>query len=120
MSRRTRSTAFKTARSTASTANPSNSYKSRMLRAVAIAAALPFMGAPKAAPPAVEYRLSAGPEGIAVEMRLRGEADGETRLQVPSGLTSDLAVSGGKAQAVDATHRAVRHRPGAKLMVRYR
>lgn len=90
-----------------------------MLRAILIAAAaLPLLGA--AAAPAVEYRVAVEPAGLAVEMRLRGEADGDTRLAFPANLASDLAVSGGAVEIAGPTERLVRHKPGARLRVRYR
>ena len=90
-----------------------------MLRAVLLAAALPFLGGGKPAA-GVNYLLGVAADGLTVEMRLRGEADGETRLLVPAALASDLVVSGAQTQALDATHRALRHKPGAKLRIRYR
>ena len=89
--------------------------------ALATAAALALLGAAK--PEVVDYRLAfdaAAGEGLTVELRLRGDADGETRLDVPAGLASDLAVSGAAMQTPDATHRVLRHKPGAKLTIRYR
>jgi hypothetical protein len=89
-----------------------------MVRAFLIAAAaLPTLGASPA--PGVEYRLAIAPPGITVEMRFRGEADGETRLTIPEKLGSDLAVSGATVQPDGPTARVLRHRPGAKLRVRY-
>jgi predicted metalloprotease with PDZ domain len=90
---------------------------------LAAAAALALVGAKK--PPHVDYRLAvdpqpSGPALLEVEMRLRGDADGETRLTLPPRLASDVAVRGAQVQAPDATHRVLRHRPGAKLTVRYR
>ncbi|WP_293676526.1 hypothetical protein [uncultured Phenylobacterium sp.] len=90
-----------------------------MLRAFLLAAAaVLLMGADRA--PAVDYRLRVTPAGLDVELRLRGDADGETRLVAPTELASGLAVSGGQAQAIDAAHYVVRHKPGAKLAIRYR
>src|SRR3954468_19367507 len=104
-----------------------------MLRAVLIAtAALLMLGASR--PPSVDYRLGleprpGGPGLLTVEMRLRGDADGETRLDLSDhfgGSTeawrylSDLSVTGASVSAPDPAHRLLRHRPGAKIVVRYR
>ncbi len=70
-------------------------------------------------------------DALAVEVRLAGEADGETVLKLPNewgGFTElyqgvrDLRIDG-KGVAVsspEAAKRVVRHRPGAELRVRYR
>ena len=104
-----------------------------MLRAVLLAAALPFLGGGKPAA-AIDYILGAdaqasGTPVLSVEIRLRGDADGETRLALPEDVAggenawrfvSDFTVKGAKVTAPDAAHRLLRHRPNAKLVVRYR
>lgn len=85
------------------------------------AAALLTLAAGRAG--AVEYRVGVeAPDGgapyLTVDMRLRGDADGETRLIWPAGL-SEPRVSGGTAQGSEAGFRTVRHAPGRKLRVRY-
>jgi predicted metalloprotease with PDZ domain len=87
------------------------------------AAALALLGAAK--PASVDYRLTVepqatGPAVLDVEVRLRGDADGETRLVLPARLASDLAARGARVEAPDATHRILRHRAGAKLTLHYR
>lgn len=89
-----------------------------MIRAFVIAAAATLLlGAAKA--PSVQYRLDVAPTGVDVDMRFRGEADGDTRLTIPEALASDLAVSGATVETVGPTERLLRHRPGAKVRVRY-
>lgn len=89
-----------------------------MIRAFFIAAAaLPLLGARTA--PSVEYRLDVAPTGLGVELRFRGEADGDTRLTIPERLVSDLAVSGATVEPAGPAERRLRHRNGAKVRVRY-
>lgn len=86
-----------------------------MRRLALTAAAVLLMGAGK--PETVDYRLGVAANGqLDVELRFRGEPDGETQLDIPQRLSSGLAVSG--AQLTTAT--TLRHRPGAKITVRYR
>ena len=85
--------------------------------------ALALMGADR--PGSVDYRLSVvpeitGPPTLGVEVRLRGDADGETRIVLPQDPVSGLVVSGASASAPDTGHMLLRHRPGVKLSVRYR
>jgi hypothetical protein len=94
-----------------------------MLRALLLAAAaLLLLGAKR--PETVDYRVSLeapedGAPYLAVEMRLRGDADGETRLIWPSGL-SEPRVSGASSAAGDEPgFRVLRHAPRRKLRVRY-
>jgi predicted metalloprotease with PDZ domain len=78
----------------------------------------------------VSYRLGAEPEHgrLLVEMRLQGDADGETRLQLPrqwagsSDLwrhVSGLEVEGAAAEPAGDGAYLLRHRPGAPLAIRY-
>src|SRR6478672_838758 len=103
-----------------------------MRRVLLLAAATLLLGAQR--PDTVDYRLGAtpqagGPPVLDVEIRLRGDADGETRLNLPdeyaSGehayrFMSDFTVKGAKVTAPDPAHRVLTHKPGAKLIVRYR
>lgn len=66
---------------------------------------------------------------IAVEIRFRGDADGETRLTLPNrwaGETDywkhlrDLSVEGATAREDGPETRVLTHAPGAPLTVRYR
>lgn len=96
-----------------------------MVRVLLIAAAAVALLA-AAKPPRVDYRLGAEPQAsgqpplLDVEVRLRGDPDGETRLTLPPRLASDLAVDGGVAEAATAAQRTLRHKPGARLTLRYR
>jgi len=89
-----------------------------MIRALlTAAAALLLLGAAK--PATVDYRLGAGPAGLSVGLRLRGDADGETRLSLPPAFAG-LDVKGAAATWDGPSTAVLRHRPGAKLTVRYR
>ena len=106
-----------------------------MVRAFVIATtAVLLLGAAKA-PPAVDYRLGVTPQAagappvLDVEIRLRGDADGETRLDLPDRYGDghefwrqvyDLKVTGAKVREDGPAHRILRHKPGAKLVIRYR
>ncbi len=105
-----------------------------MIRAISMAAAALLMLGAKA-PATVDYRLSAvsqdpgAPPRLEIELRFRGDADGETRLALPDGygsgreawrFLSDLTVRGAQVSAPDPGHRVLRHRPNAQLTVRYR
>ncbi|HZF42881.1 MAG TPA: hypothetical protein VEZ48_05690 [Sphingomonadaceae bacterium] len=65
---------------------------------------------------------------VAVELRFRGDQDGETELVMPDKGGEDrpwpgasaLSVRGGKLQPQAGAYRVLRHRPGAALTVRYR
>ncbi|WP_293901287.1 hypothetical protein [Phenylobacterium sp.] len=103
-----------------------------MFRALLIAAAAVLLLAAKPAP-SVDYSLgvapqTSGPPLLTVEIRLRGDADGETRLDLPDHFgdgtegwryLSALSVRGASVTAPDPAHRLLRHRPGAKLVIRY-
>jgi hypothetical protein len=82
-----------------------------MFRVLAAAAAVLLLtAAAKIAP--VEYRVGLAPPAIDVEIRLRGDTDGETRLVLPAGVTPSV-------KGANAAGGVLRHRPGAKLTVRY-
>jgi predicted metalloprotease with PDZ domain len=87
---------------------------------LAAASAVLLLGAAK--PATVDYRLGLGAASplADVEIRFRGDVDGETRLVTPAALVSGLTVKGARVEAPDATHRVLRHAPGAKLTLRYR
>lgn len=103
-----------------------------MIRAFLIAcAAVCLLGAKRA--PTVDYRLGVvpqnGPPLLEVEMRFRGDADGETRLELPDRwasakeswrFISGLEVKGASVAEPDPAHRVLVHRPNAKITVRYR
>jgi predicted metalloprotease with PDZ domain len=98
---------------------------------LAAAAALSLLGASR--PDVVQYRLGLSqPRGGApvahVEIRFRGDADGETRLDLPDhyGGTHEawrylfkLKIKGAKVSEDGPGVRVLRHKPGAKITVRY-
>jgi predicted metalloprotease with PDZ domain len=94
---------------------------------LAAAALLLRAAAPPPAEPVV-YSLSVAPgQRLAVEMRLRGDADGETRIELPDEWAgsselwrgiSAFAVDSGTLSGEGAA-RIIRHAPGAPLVVRY-
>lgn len=84
--------------------------------------------------PSVDYRVTPVMEDgalrrLAVEIRFRGEADGVTRLELPSHWAgskelwkhlSEVRVEGAAEVTEDGPEaRAIRHAPGAPLVVRY-
>jgi predicted metalloprotease with PDZ domain len=104
-----------------------------MVRAALLALAL--FGSGHTGPDSVDYRLDIEPPGdgrppvLDVQIRLRGDASGETTLDLPDRFASgreawrylsDLKVDGATVTAPDAAHRVLRHRPGARLTIRYR
>ena len=105
-----------------------------MIRAaLTAAAALALLGAAKA--PTVDYRLGVEPQAagapprLAVEMTFRGDADGETRLELPDHWASSkdnwrflsgLQVKGAVATEDGPAVRVLRHRPNARITVSYR
>jgi predicted metalloprotease with PDZ domain len=104
-----------------------------MIRALLTAAAATLLlGAAKV--PTVDYRLGATaaagqPPVLDVELRFAGDADGETRLELPDRFASGreawryvsgFSVQGASAAEDGAAVRVLRHRPGAKVTVRYR
>jgi predicted metalloprotease with PDZ domain len=104
----------------------------RALVLIVAAVSLLLVGARR--PPSVDYRLGFdlerdGAPVATVEMRFEGDADGETRLDLPDRFRStqgawryvfDLDVRGARVAAPDPAHRVLTHRPGAKITVRYR
>jgi predicted metalloprotease with PDZ domain len=104
-----------------------------MIRAVLTAlCAAALLGAAKV--PTVDYRLGvvaqpAGPPRLEVEVAFHGDADGETRLDLPDQwasakdvwrYVSDVRVSGADIAEDGPAVRVLRHRPNAKVTVRYR
>jgi len=104
-----------------------------MLRVLSLAAAACLMlGAAKV--PTVDYRLGVEPQAgkpplLDVEIRFQGDADGETRLELPDHWASakeawrylsDLEVTGAAASEDGPAVRVLRHKPNAKITVRYR
>lgn len=104
-----------------------------MIRILALSvAALLLLGARR--PPSVDYRLGVDLQGerppvLTVEMRFEGDADGETMIDLPDRSWDAEAawryvfgfeVQGASVDSPDPAHRRLRHRPGAKLVVRYR
>ena len=94
-----------------------------MVRSLLIAAAFLMLGAAK--PLGVDYRLGVatatiGSLGLEVEIRLHGDADGETRMLLPRAALAELRVAGAAISELDARHGLLRHRPGARLTLRYR
>ncbi len=106
-------------------------------RLIAAAAAFLFLtAAAKPAPPDQTVHYFAAPvvEGgqltsLAVEVRFHGDADGETRLDLPdrwAGETEyfkhirDLAIDGAQARDDGPAVRLLTHEPGAEITVRYR
>jgi predicted metalloprotease with PDZ domain len=99
---------------------------------LAIAALLTIAAGP--APELVRYRLTPALTGeqlaaLQVEIRLEGDADGETVLDLPGKgadgterwrLVSDLAVEGAQARPDGDTRLVLDHAPGTPLVVRYR
>ncbi|HEX8622051.1 MAG TPA: hypothetical protein VF718_08770 [Allosphingosinicella sp.] len=101
----------------------------------ALAAAALLLAAAKPPPESpIAYKITPAlqPDGkrvLDVEMRLRGDSDGETDIFLPSvwAGTSELwrhatqlRISGAKSVGGTYDHPVVRHRPGARLKVRYR
>lgn len=84
-----------------------------MRRLLILCAALLLMGAAK--PDTVDYRLSLEGSGASVEMRLRGDGDGQTTLTLPA-ILSGLTVKGAKVSGPGV----LQHRPRARITVRYR
>ncbi|HEX8572501.1 MAG TPA: hypothetical protein VF759_07110 [Allosphingosinicella sp.] len=101
--------------------------------ALAAAASLLVAAGPPAEKP-ISFKITPalqkdGSRALDVEMRLRGEPDGETELQLPSvwAGTSELwrhatglRISGSKSISGTYERPLIRHRPGARLKVRYR
>ncbi|MEA3053429.1 MAG: hypothetical protein QOG72_2332 [Sphingomonadales bacterium] len=101
---------------------------------VLAASALLLAAAKPAEQKPISYRMTpvAEPDGsraLDVEMRLRGDSDGETDLFLPSvwagsselwRYATRLRISGARSLGGTYDHPLVRHRPGARLKVRYR
>lgn len=97
-----------------------------------IAAACLLLGAAKV--PTVDYRLGVEPQAdkpplLDVEIRFQGDADGETRLELPDHWASskdnwrylsDLQTKGATATEDGPAARVLRHRPNARITVTYR
>lgn len=104
------------------------------MRAWVLAAALLAAGGARAAEAPVAYRLSPVMQGgalsaLAVEVAFQGDADGETRLDLPdhwaegedlSRLVTQLQVQGATLAPGTGPARVLRHRPGAPIRVSYR
>lgn len=104
-----------------------------MVRALLLAAAACLMlGAAKV--PTVDYRLGVEPQAngapplLDVEMTFRGDADGETRLELPDHwasskenwrFLSNIRIQGATAAEDGPAVRVLRHRPNAKITVAY-
>lgn len=99
---------------------------------VLIAAAVFLLGARR--PPSVDYRLDVEPVAgqspvLGVRIRFTGDADGETRLELPDAYGSSTGAwrhlyglqAKGATMAEDGpAARRLRHKPGARLTVTYR
>ena len=95
-----------------------------MIRVLLIAAAA-FMTLGAAKSEVIDYRLTVSPDAngppvLDVEIRLRGDTDGETRIILPGAAISEPTVTGATTSTPDVGYRLLRHRPGAKLTIRYR
>jgi predicted metalloprotease with PDZ domain len=102
--------------------------------ALASLAALLTAGAPPPAASLVAYQLTPEMRGealaaLSVRIRFKGDADGETRLLLPSKWAgkdelwrqvADLSVEGAEVGSDGPAARVLRHRPSAPLVVRYR
>jgi predicted metalloprotease with PDZ domain len=98
-----------------------------------LAAASLFLAAAKPPPP-VSYKMTPvlqpdGSRALDVGIRLRGDLDGETDLFLPSVWagsselwrhSTKLAIRGAASVGGSYEHPVIRHRPGARLDVRYR
>lgn len=81
--------------------------------AALLAVALPFLGS--AGPEVAEYRLGVQTPGVLeVELRFRGDADGETTISLPA-QAAGLKIDGARAGAGGG----LSHRPNARITVRY-
>jgi len=105
-----------------------------MIRTLFIAATATLLLGAAPPPATVDYRLGVEPHAgqppmLTVEIRLRGDDDGQTRLRLPDNFASatevwryvsDFDVKGASVAEDGPAVRALTHRPGAKLTVRYR
>jgi predicted metalloprotease with PDZ domain len=99
-----------------------------------IVAAASLLSAAGPPPRPISYKMTPaaqrdGSRVLDMEMRLRGDPDGETELILPSvwagsnelwRYVKNLRIRGAKSIAGSYDHPIVRHRPGARLRVRYR
>ncbi|MBX9747335.1 MAG: hypothetical protein K2X34_10570 [Hyphomonadaceae bacterium] len=108
----------------------------RVWKSIAAIGAMMLCGAQAPLPPRIEYDLTpvmrAGElVAVQVDMRFRGEADGETRLRLPGewggqpelwrSLADIAAVSGAAlAETGEPNSRVLAHRPNARIHLRYR
>lgn len=106
------------------------------LKSIAATAALLLCGAQAAPSPRIEYELTPVMEAgalraVQVDVRFRGDADGETGLRLPNfwggqnelyRSIQDITVVSGAALAEigDPARRMLTHRPGARVHLRYR
>lgn len=103
-----------------------------MRRVIGAAAAIAGLLCTAAADPSIDYRVTPVMRGgalqhLAVEMRLQGDADGETRLELsdwgrepnPWSKVASFEAPGTKVVQDGPFHRVLRHRPGQQLVVRY-
>jgi predicted metalloprotease with PDZ domain len=104
-----------------------------MRRLLLALAAFLLIGAGPASEP-VRYRVTpvmadGALAALAVEVRLRGDADGQTVLELPGNgadgterwrLLSDLTVEGAETRSDGDDKRVLTHAPGAAIVVRYR
>jgi predicted metalloprotease with PDZ domain len=98
------------------------------------AAALLLAGAKPPEQQPISFRMTPalqtdGSRVLDVEMRFRGDSDGETDLYLPSvwagsselwRYATRLRIGGSKSLGGSYDHPVIRHRPGARLKVRYR
>lgn len=106
------------------------------MKLIAYPLAALFLTAAAKPPPdkPIAYKITPAlqPDGsrvLDVEMRLRGDADGETEIFLPSVWAGTgelwrhatrLRISGARSHGGSYDHPVLRHRPGARLAVRYR
>jgi predicted metalloprotease with PDZ domain len=99
-----------------------------------LAAASLFLVAAAPAQKPIAYKMTPtlqpdGSRALDVEMRFRGDSDGETDLYLPSVWAGSselwrhatrLRISGARSFGGSYDHPVIRHRPGARLKIRYR
>jgi predicted metalloprotease with PDZ domain len=105
------------------------------MRRLALALLAALLGGAAPAPEPIDYLVAPeigadGLERIRISLRLRGDADGETDLSLPSRWAGSdrlherverLAVAGGTvAETTDPARRTIRHAPYAALTITYR
>ena len=105
-----------------------------MIRSLLVVlASVMLLGAART-PAVVAYRLGVEPQAgrtplLTVEIRLRGDTDGETRIDLPDSFASGreawrnvegFTAKGASVMASAPAQRVLRHRPGARLTIRYR